>query len=114
MFKSYDEFQTLGKDNWEAFVASSTAVTKAFQVATQDAADYSRKSFEKGSAALEKVFAAKSFDKAVELQQAFAKEAYEDAMVQLNKLNELWVSTAKEAFKPYESGFAAFGMKAPK
>jgi hypothetical protein len=114
MFKSYEEFQTLGKDNWEAVVASSTALTKAAQVVAQDAADYSRKSFEKGSAALEKVMAAKSFDKAVELQQAFAKEAYEDAMAQFNKFNELCVSAAKDAFKPFEAGFAAFGMKAPK
>jgi hypothetical protein len=114
MFKSYEEFQTLGKDNWEAFVTSSTAVTKAAQVAAQDAADFSRKSFEKGSAALEKLMAVKSYDKVVELQQSFAKEAYEDAMAQATKFNELWVGAAKEAFKPFESGFAAFGMKAPK
>jgi phasin family protein len=114
MFKSYEEFQTLGKDGWEAFTASSTALTKGVQAVAQDSAEFSRKSFEKGTATIEKVFAAKSFDKAIELQQAFAKEAYEDLVSQMNKVSEMWVSAAKEVYKPYEASLSAFGIKAPK
>jgi phasin family protein len=114
MMKSFEEFQSFGKDGFEAYVASSSALTKGFQTMAQEAADFSRKSLEKGSAAFEKLSAAKSFDKAIEAQQAFAKESYESVVAQMSKMNELYMQTAKEAFKPFEASFAAFGVKAPK
>ena len=114
MMKSFEEFQTFGKDGFEAYVASSTAVTKGMQAIAQEAADFSRKSFEKSTSAFEKLSAVKSFDKAVEAQQAFAKESYETMVAQMTKFNELYLATAKEAFKPFEASFAAFGVKAPK
>ena len=114
MMKSFEEFQTFGKDGFEAYVASSTAVTKGMQAIAQEAADFSRKSFEKGTAAFEKLAAAKSFDKAIEAQQAFAKESYDAMVAQMTKMNELYMNTAKEAYKPFEASFAAFGIKAPK
>jgi phasin family protein len=114
MMKSFEEFQTFGKDGYEAFVASSTALTKGFQAIAQEAADFSRKSFEKSTAAFEKATAAKSIDKALEVQQTFAKESYETLVAQMTKFNELYINAAKEAYKPYEASLAAFGVKAPK
>jgi len=114
MMKSFEEFQSFGKDGFEAYVASSNALTKGFQSIAQEVADYSRKAFEQGSAAFEKASAAKSIDKAMEVQQAYAKESYEALVAQMTKMGELYVATAKEAYKPFESGLAAFGVKAPK
>jgi hypothetical protein len=114
MMKSFEEFQSFGKTGMEAYVASSTAVTKGLQAMAQETAEFSRKSFEKGTTAFEKLSAVKSVDKAVEAQQAFAKESYEAMLAQMTKLNELYLATAKEAFKPFEASFAAFGAKAPK
>lgn len=114
MMKSFEEFQNFGKDGFEAYVASSTALTKGMQAMAQEAADFSRKSLEKSTSAYEKLTAAKSFEKAVEAQQAFAKESYDAMVAQMTKMNELYLSTAKEAFKPFEASLAAFGVKAPK
>jgi hypothetical protein len=114
MFKSYEEFQTVGKEGWDACMSSASVVTKGIQSLTQDNIEYSKKSFEKSAAAMEKVFAAKSFDKAMEAQQAVVKEAYEDFVSQINKIGEKWMATAKEAYKPYEAGLAAFGVQSPK
>lgn len=114
MMKSFEEFQSFGKDGFEAYVASSTALTKGMQTIAQEAADFSRKSLEKGTAAFEKLTAAKSFDKALEAQQAFAKESYDAMVAQMTKMNELYINTAKEAYKPFEASMAAFGVKAPK
>jgi len=114
MIKSLEEFQTLGKDGFEAYAASANAVTKGFQAIAQEAADYSRKTFERGSEAVERAVAAKSFDKAVEVQQGYAKEAYEAFVGEWSKLGELYVAAAKEAYKPFEASMAAFGVKAPK
>lgn len=111
MMKSFEEFQSFGKDGVEAYVASASALTKGFQSIAQEAVEFSRKSFEKGSQAIEQATAAKSFDKAIELQQAFAKESYESFVAQMTKFNELYVAAAKEAYKPFESSLQAFGVK---
>ena len=111
MIKSFEDFQNLSKDGYEAFVASGTALTKGFQAIAQEATDFSRKSFEKSTEVVEKATATKSFEKALEVQQGYAKEAYD---AQATKLNELYVATAKEAYKPFEASMASFGLKAPK
>mgnify|MGYP003513742875 FL=1 len=43
MIKSFEELQTLSKDGYEAFVASSTALTKGLQAIAQETTDFSRK-----------------------------------------------------------------------
>lgn len=111
MIKSIEEFQTLGKGGFEAYAASASALTKGFQAIAQEAAEFSRKSFEKSTEAVERATASKSFDKAVEVQQGYAKEAYEAFVGQMSKFGELYVATAKEAYKPFEASFKAFGIK---
>ncbi|MBK8771699.1 MAG: phasin family protein [Rhizobiales bacterium] len=109
--KSFEDMQVFGKEGFEAMVASSTAMTKGFQAIAQEVADYSRKSVEMGQGAFEKATAARSFERVLEVQQGFAKEAYESFVAQANKLGEMYSAAAKEAYKPYESSFAAFGVK---
>ncbi len=113
MIKSYEELQTLGKDGFEAYVAAASAMTKGFQTMAQEAAEFSRKSFEQSTAAVERAVATKSIDKAFEVQQGYAKDAYEAFVGQMSKMSELYVATAKEAYKPFEASMAAFGVKAP-
>lgn len=112
MIKSFEELQSMSKDGMEAYAASATAVTKGFQTIASEVADYTRQNFEKGSAVAEKVMAAKSFDKAVELQQGFAKDAYEAYVSQFTKLGEMYANTAKEAYKPFEAQISQFAPKA--
>ncbi len=112
--KSFEDIQVFGKEGFEAAVASSTAVTKGFQTMAQEAADFSRKSLELGTGAFEKVVAARSFERVLEVQQGYAKEAYEAFVAQATKMGELTAAAAKEAYKPYEATFSAFGVKAPK
>src|SRR4051812_21639453 len=65
MMKSFEDFQTYGKEGMDAYVASAAAVTKGFQTMTAEAVEYARRTFEKGSEAFEQAAAAKSFDKAL-------------------------------------------------
>lgn len=112
MIKSFEDVQTIGKESFDAYVASAAALTKGFQTLAAETAEFSRKSFEKGSEATEKLLAAKSIDKAIEVQQGFAKDAYESYLGQVNKLGEIYSSLAKEAFKPFEAQIAQFAPKA--
>ena len=99
----FDEFQSINKDGLDAFIASATAWTKGMQAIAIESADYSRKALEKNAQAVEKVLGAKSVEKAVELQQGFAKDSYESYVGQLNRIGEIYLTTAREAYKPLES-----------
>jgi phasin family protein len=114
MIKDFDQFQTIGKDNFEATVASATALTKGFQEIATEVADFSRKSFEDSTAVVEQAFAAKSIDKALEVQTDFAKGAYEAYVGQVAKIGEIYLNAAKEAYKPFEGHMAQFTGKPSK
>lgn len=109
-----EDVQAFGKEGFEAAVASSTALTKGFQAIAQEVADFSKKSFELSTATVEKATAARSFERVLEVQQGYAKEAYESFVAQSSKLSEMYVAAAKEAYKPFEASMAAFGFKAAK
>ncbi len=110
--KNFEDVQNFGKEGFEAWVASATAMTKGVQAVAQEVAEFSRKSLELSTQTFEKAATARSVERVVEVQQGYAKEAYEAALAQANKLGELYVATAKDTFKPFEASFAAFGIKA--
>lgn len=110
--KNFEDVQNVGKEGFDAWVASATALTKGYQAVAQEVAEFSRKSLELNTQTFEKAVSARSIERVVEVQQGYAKEAYEAALAQANKLGELYVAAAKEAYKPFEAGFAAFGIKA--
>lgn len=111
MMKNFEDLPTIGKQQLDASVASATAFTKGLQGIASEVADYSKKSFEDSAAVVEKAVAAKSLDKAFEIQSDFAKTAYEGYVGQMTKLGEMYASVAKEAYKPFESQFAEFSGK---
>ena len=114
MFKGFEDFQSMGKDGFEAYLASANAMTKGFQALAAESVEFSRQAFEKGNEAFQKAAGAKSFDQAVEVQQGYAKQAMEALSAQMTKVSNVLTATAEEAYKPYESKFAQFGIKMPK
>lgn len=111
MIKSFEDIQVFGKEGVEAYVNSATAMTKGMQSIATEAVDFSRKSFEQNAAVFEKVVAAKSIDKAMEVQQGYAKDMFEAYVGQLNKFGEMYANAAKEAYKPFEGKIEQFSGK---
>jgi hypothetical protein len=102
MVKSFEDLQAVGKENVDATLKSFGALSKSGQAIAVELADYSKKTFQDGSAALEKLFGAKSLDKAIEIQTEYAKTAYEGFVAEATKLGELYTDLAKETYKPVE------------
>jgi hypothetical protein len=102
MVKNFDEIQKYGKDNMDATMKAWGQLSKGVQAIAAETADYSKKSYEEGTATLEKLFGAKSLDKAIEIQTAYAKSAYEGFVAQATKMGELYAELAKESCKPFE------------
>ena len=103
MVKNFEDLQQVGKDNMDSALKTWGALSKGAQAIAVEMADYSKKSFEDGTAALEKLFGVKSFDKAIEVQTEFAKTAYEGFVAEATKLGELYAGLAKETYKPFET-----------
>ena len=106
MLKNFEDFQKFGKDNVDTCMKQFGTVSKGWQAIATEFADYSKKTFEDGSAALEKLFGAKSLEKAIEVQSEYVKTTYEGFVAEATKLGELYTDLAKESYKPFE-GFLA-------
>ena len=107
----FDQIQKLGKDNADAALKSFGAVSKGAQAIAVESADFAKKSFEQGTATIEKLVGAKTLDKAVEIQVDYVRSAYEGVVAQSTKMGELYANVAKEALKPFE-GLVANGSAA--
>ena len=102
MLKNFEDIQKLGKENVDVCMKQFGSVSKGWQAIATEVADYSKKSFEDGSAALEKLVGAKSLETAVEVQSNYVKTAYEGFVAEATKLGELYTDLAKESYKPFE------------
>jgi hypothetical protein len=103
MIKTFEDLQQVGKENVDTTLKTMGALSKGAQAIAVEVADYSKKAFEDGTAALEKLFGVKSFDKAIEVQTEYAKTAYEGFMAEASKIGEMYTDLAKETYKPFES-----------
>ena len=106
-----DQMQKFGKDSMDMATASFGEWSKTAQTIASEVADYSKKSYEGSTAAWEKLMAAKSVEKAMEVQTEYLKSLYEDFVARSAKLGELYADFAKEAYKPFEGVMSKVAMK---
>jgi hypothetical protein len=100
---SVEDLQKLAKENAENAQKAIGTLSKGLQTIATEMADYSKKSFEEGSALLEQLSGAKSLDKVVEIQSDYAKKVYEGLVAQSTKIGELYTDLAKDIAKPFEN-----------
>lgn len=112
MNKAFENIQASGKEGFEACANSASILSKGMQDIATETADFSTKSFEKSTAAVETLMAAKTYEKAIEAQQTFAKQAFEDFIGQMTKVGEMYKASATEAFKPVEDQISKFSPAA--
>ncbi|MEO9615128.1 MAG: phasin family protein [Nitratireductor sp.] len=103
MMQSFEDTNKLGKEYIDSGLQSAAALSKGFQAIAVETTEFSKKSFETATAAIEKLAAAKSLDTAIEVQSDYAKQAYETFVAEATKLSDLYADLAKNAYKPFES-----------
>ena len=106
-----DEFHKFGSEGVEVVLKQFGAVSKGVQAIASEVADYSKEAFENTAAATEKLFGAKSLEKAIEVHSDFLKTSYEGFVARSSKFSELYLDLAKETYKPLEGYFAKAGAK---
>ena len=100
--KGYDQFLGFGKDNVEACLRSANATGKGVETLQNELYLFSKQSVEETLATTKAVLGAKTVHEALEIQADFAKTAFEAYVGQVNRLNEIMLSTAKDAFEPIQ------------
>jgi len=103
MEQTFEQAGRLGKEFADTSLHSISVMANGMQTIASEAADYSRKSFETNSRAMEQIVSAKSPEKALEIQAGLVKTAYEGFVAQATRMSELYADMAKEIYKPFES-----------
>ncbi len=102
MINNFPDFQKFGQVNLDSAMKMFGDWNKGWQAIAAEMTDYTKRSFEDGTATMEKLLSAKSFEQAVEIQTGYAKRAYDEYMHQMSKIGGLYAELAKEAYKPVE------------
>jgi len=102
MLKNIEDFQKFGHFNVDAAMKLFGEWNKGWQTIASEMTDYTKRSFEEGTAAFEKLLSARSMEQAMEIQTGYARRAYDGYLHQLSKLGGLYAEWAKEAYKPVE------------
>ena len=103
--KIVEEFADLTRGNVEAIVASSKVAAKGVETLSQEAAEYSRKSFEDASAALKSIVEVKSATDLFKLQGDFARAAFDSAVAESARLSETMLKIAGDVAEPINSRY---------
>ncbi|HWT11712.1 MAG TPA: phasin family protein [Allosphingosinicella sp.] len=103
--KIAEELADLTRGNVEAFVASSKIAAKGVEALSQDAAEYSRKSFEEASAALKSFAEVKSATDFFKLQGDFARAAFDNVVAESARVSETVLKIAGDVAQPITSRY---------
>jgi phasin family protein len=102
MTQIFGEADAFGKEFIDSGLKSFASLSKGIQAIALDATEYTRKSYEDGSAAFQKLAASKSPEAAFEVQSAYAKSAYEGFVAEATRMVDLYAELARDAYKPFE------------
>ncbi len=103
--QSFENVSKLNKEFVDGAMKGAAVWTNGFQTLAAETADYAKVSMESGTAAFEKIAAAKTPEKAMEMQAEYAKSTFEGFVAQATKVGEIYTDMAKDAYKPFESLF---------
>ena len=103
--KIVEELADLTRGNVEAMVASSKIAAKGVETMSQDAAEYSRKSFEEASAVLKSFAEVKSATDFFKLQGDYARSAFDAAVAESARVSESVLKLAGDVAEPINSRY---------
>ena len=107
MMNSTVDFAAIGKENLEAFTASSKIWTAGVKDLSTQFAATAKASLEESVATFKALATVKSVKEAIELQTAYSKAAVTKALAESSKLTEASLKLAEQAMAPLTARIAA-------
>lgn len=100
VFATFEDVVGFQKDNVEAFVASSTILTKGFEALSKELVAFTQAQYEQSVSTAKALFAVKSVKELVDLQTEFAKTSFDALVAEATKVSETGIKVANEAAEP--------------
>ena len=103
----FGDVSSYGRENVDAVVASSTVVAKGVEAVSAEIAAISKRNLEDGVAAVKALTAVKSAKEYFEIQQDLMRSAWDKAVSDGTKINELFTAYSKDAVAPINGRITA-------
>jgi hypothetical protein len=87
----------------EPVASSGEALPVNVQTIANAYRDYARKSFQENRSFVERLMGVRSFDKAVEVQADYARQAYANFVADSQKICGLYTELARQTFSPWKA-----------
>lgn len=100
VFSTFEDVAGFQKDNVEAFVASTTILTKGFEALSKEIVAFTQARYETSVAATKAIMGVKSVKELVDLQTEFAKSSFDALVAEATKVSEAGMKVANEAAEP--------------
>lgn len=97
---NYDQYAAAAKANVEACVACGTALTQGLEQLTKAWFGFASTVMEQSVAAAKAVTTAKSLNEVLDVQSDYARNMYDAALAEGNKVSELSLKVANDATAP--------------
>ena len=102
LYGGYDEYASLGKANYDAYVTAMNTWSKGFEAIGKELYAFGQESVEVSVETGKTVMTCKTVNDLMELQNDVTKKSYDKAVGEITKISEMSVNTAKEAIKPIQ------------
>lgn len=109
--KMAEELGSFSKGNLEALVESSKIATKGMEAIAQEAAEFSRKSFESATAAMKTLSATRSPTEFMKLQSDYTRSMFDMMVAETTKSTEMMMKLANEIAQPLSNRVAIAAEK---
>lgn len=107
----FADFNDFGKGNVEALVESSKIAVKGMESMGQEAAEYTRKSFEGATAAMRNMASVKTPADFMKLQSDFVRTAFDSLVAETSKTTEAMLKLAGDVAQPISNRVAVAAEK---
>lgn len=105
--KSVDEAAQLGKEQVDAVVTAGTVATKGFETINAEILAFTKAQIEGNISTAKAMMGVRTLQDLIELQNDFAKNAFEAYTAHTTKVSEVAAKTAQDAFAPINARFQA-------
>ena len=102
MFQGYDDVASLGKDNIDAYVQSTTVFAKGMEAMSKELMSFAQSSLDTGVANAKALFGAKTLRELIDLQTDFSRSGFDSLVAESAKLTELSVALANDTVEPLQ------------
>jgi phasin family protein len=103
LFCNCDDFMTMGKTGFDAYVSACNTWAKGLETISKNWMAYIQQSLEKNMSMMKAISSCKNPQEVFTLQNDWAKSCMDNFMAESNKMSEMSVKTANEAFKPLQT-----------